>query len=480
MRLDDPQYLEATSLAPPSNSSRLQLYVGIVTKAYSVLLLLLFGLLPLATIIYLNLFQTPLLLFEDHGFHELAIGVATLEGAFVAYVTWRCYQYSGEPFLRWLTLGFLGFTLIYLPHGVFTGMAHQHMVLFLLYGPASRILMAVFFFAGLLSYGQPAELTERRAHAAYWWRWAAIFILIDLAVGALALSPIGGHPAVRLSMEIGSLCISLLGIAVVFARRIKSPLMTIFFTMSLAYFAQSSLAFVLAKPWNHMWWLGHAIFAAGFFILSYGVVTAFFTTRAFSTILRQEELMNQLRTTNARAEHALMELRKAHEALEHQAATDPLTGAANRREFLARTGIEIARSVRTGEPLSILALDLDHFKHTNDRFGHHAGDALLMMLVDQMKTILRPGDLIGRFGGDEFLIALPGTTRDAATVIGERCRSQLEENVKIAQEPGATVSMCIGVAEFGLDGNTLEACLKIADERMYRAKVAGRNRVVAF
>ncbi|PUA16494.1 diguanylate cyclase [Glaciimonas sp. PCH181] len=479
MRPDDLQYPEIAALGPQADTNRAQILVGFITRAYSMLLLVLFGLLPLSLIIYVQAFQDPLLLFEDHSFHKFAIGIATLEGAFVSYVTWRCYQYSGEPFLRWLTLGFLGFTLTYLPHGLFTGMAHHHIWLFLLYGPASRILMATFFFAGLLSYGQPAELIDRRASARYWWNWVGIFILMDVVIALIALSPLGSHPWVRLSMEIGALGISLLGAILVFARRIHSPLMTIFFTLSLVYFAQSSLAFVLAKPWNHEWWLAHGIFAGGFLVLSYGVVTAFFTTRAFSTVLRQEELVNQLRTTNARAENALMELRDAHQALAHQAATDPLTGAANRREFLSRIEIEIARSIRTGDPLSFLALDLDHFKHTNDRFGHQAGDTILTMLVVQMKIILRPSDMIGRFGGDEFIIALPSTTRDEAIIIGERCRSQFEDNVKIVQEPGAKVSMCIGVAEFGRDGNTLEACLKVADERLYRAKVEGRNRVIA-
>lgn len=480
MRPDDLQYPEIAALGSHADTNRLQLCIGVITKAYSMLLLILFGLLPLSIILYLKVFQDPLLLFEDHRFHELAIGVATLEGAFVSYVTLRCYQYSGEPFLRWLTLGFLGFTMTYLPHGLFTGMAHHHMWLFLLYGPASRVLMVTFFLAGLLSYGQPAEITERRSLANYWWNWIGIFILIDGAIAVIALSPVGSYPWFRLSMEIGALCISLLSVVLVFARRIHSPLMTIFFTLSLVYFAQSSLAFVLAKPWSHMWWLAHGIFAGGFFVLSYGVVTAFFTTRAFSTVLRQEELVNQLRTTNALAENALMELRDAHQALAHQAATDPLTGAANRREFLTRIEIEITRSARTGEPLSVLALDLDHFKHTNDRFGHQAGDTILMMLVVQMKMILRPSDMIGRFGGDEFIIALPSTTRDEAVIIGERCRRQFEDNVKIVQEPGAKVSMCIGVAEFGIDGDTLETCLKVADERLYRAKVEGRNRVVAF
>ncbi|MFC5474868.1 GGDEF domain-containing protein [Paraherbaspirillum soli] len=480
MLLDSTQYFDRPSVVPPPDTGRIQRTIRVITQVYSTFLLVLFGLLPLAAIAYLSAFQSPALLFEEHPFHELVIWVATLEGLFVSYVTWRCYKHSGEPFLRWLTLGFLGFTLIYLPHGLFTGMAHEHMWLFLLYGPASRLFMGVCFFVGLLSYGAAVDPAGQRGRVAYWGGWLAVVGLIIVAVGVIALSPLGAHPAVRLSMEIASLVIALLGIVVVFARGIRSPLMTTFFTLSLAFFAQSSIAFVLGKPWNHMWWLAHVIFASGFFLLSYGVVSAYLTTRAFSTVLSQEELMAQLRMSNARTESALAELRATHEQLEHQAATDWLTGAANRRDFLARTDVEISRAARTGAPLSLLALDLDHFKHINDRYGHQAGDDLLKKFVSQMTTILRPSDIIGRFGGDEFVIALPDTTREVAANIGERCRIQLENNVKIVQDPRVKFGMCIGVAEFGLDGNTLEQCLSIADERLYRAKEAGRNQVVAM
>src|ERR1700694_6090034 len=107
------------------------------TQAYAGFLLIAFALMPAQVIAYLYFLQDPTLRFEDHLFHEIAIAVATLEGLFVTYVTWRCYQASGEKLLRWMTCGFLGFVLIYALHGAFTGMAHQNIWLFLLYGPAS-------------------------------------------------------------------------------------------------------------------------------------------------------------------------------------------------------------------------------------------------------------------------------------------------------------------------------------------------------
>ncbi|MFP3434809.1 GGDEF domain-containing protein, partial [Paraburkholderia sp. SIMBA_061] len=92
----------------------------------------------------------------------------------------------------------------------------------------------------------------------------------------------------------------------------------------------SSLAFLLGSPWNHMWWLAHVIFASGFFLLSYGVAQAFLTTRSFATIYSHEELTARLAEAMASTESALQELQRTNQKLEHLAATDPLTGAANR------------------------------------------------------------------------------------------------------------------------------------------------------
>ncbi|RWA53023.1 hypothetical protein AU476_15305 [Cupriavidus sp. UYMSc13B] len=132
-----------------------------VTKAYSSCLIVVFALLPACLIAYLLYFQDPSLKFENHPFHEIAIAAATIEGLLITYVTSRCYQSSGEPLLRWLTLGFLGFVLIYALYGAFTGMAHHNIWLFLLYGPASRLVMAVLLFVGLLSFDKNLTTSKK-------------------------------------------------------------------------------------------------------------------------------------------------------------------------------------------------------------------------------------------------------------------------------------------------------------------------------
>jgi signal transduction histidine kinase len=299
----------------------------LVTKIYSHLLFITFALIPLSGIAYLFLFQNPPMRFENHGFHEIAISVAILESAFISYVTWQCYRQSGEPFLRWLTLGFLGFTLVYAPHGIFTAYSHHNLWLFLLYGPASRLVMAGCFLRALFIYGKPPENEDIRARRAYWWRYAGVFLLIDVVVAGIASSPLAGAPPVRLSMEIGALCLSLLAILIMVMRRIRSPLMTIFYGLSLACFAQSSLAFVLTRAWTHLWWLAHAIFATGFFVLSYGVIKAFLSTRAFATVYSQEELMERALAANIRTQETLTNLQNAHIALAQKAEELTLSNA---------------------------------------------------------------------------------------------------------------------------------------------------------
>lgn len=448
-------------------------------KGYVQLLVIGYALVPSVAIAYLYFFQNPALHFENHSFHELAIGIATLCSAFVTYVTWRCYSHSGEPFLRWLTLGFLGFTLIYAPHGIFTRLAHEHIWLFLLYGPISRLTMMICLFIALLVYGKPAETYQRRTSNLYWWSWIAGFLLLDGLIAGLALSPLAAHPQLRQGLEGGSICLAAAGIVILIARRIHSPLMTTFYVQSLAWFAQASLAFAMAMVWNHLWWLAHAIFAAGFFLLSYGVAQAFLTTRAFSTVYSHEEWTGQLEAAKERAEKALSKLQFANQELERLAATDPLTGAANRREFMARTHAELARANRTDSPLCVLALDLDHFKNVNDHYGHQVGDEVLKAFVNVVKSELRPSDVMGRMGGEEFMILLPEITLDAAQATAERLRQIIEKHVTIVKDDTVQVTTSIGVAQFGVDGTTQQECFNTADQRLYRAKQIGRNRVVA-
>jgi diguanylate cyclase (GGDEF)-like protein len=450
-----------------------------VIETYARLLLAGFALFPAALIGYLSFFQDPTLKFEHHAFHVVAIAVATLEGLFVAYVTWCCYRSSGEPLLRWMTLAFLGFTLIYMLHGAFTGMAHENIWLFLLYGPASRLVMAILLFVALLSYHRPPDAAERRMKARPWLKWTGLFLLADLAVAYVANSPIVAGPALRLSMEGGALAVSAVNVTVLLLRRIRSPLMVIF-AISVTEFALSSFGFILARPWNHMWWLAHAIFAAGFFLLSYGVVRAFLTTRSFSTIYSQEELTARLAEAMARTESALRDLRHTNETLERLAATDPLTGADNRRRFIEHVDAEIRRVRRGGGPFCVLALDLDNFKSVNDRYGHQAGDDVLKGFVQTCIAAIRPYDGVARVGGEEFMVLLPRSALDAALVIAERLRTAVASasfQSGVQRLTGITVS--IGISESGTDGDTIDDILRVADERLYNAKHQGRNLVIS-
>lgn len=452
--------------------------VRLIIKVYASLLLAGFAFIPAYLIGYLFFFQDPTLVFENHAFHIIAITAATLEGLFVTYVTWRCYQSSGEPLLRWMTLGFLGFVLIYALHGAFTGLAHHNIWLFLLYGPASRLVMAILLLAGILSYHRPPDAADQRMKPRPWLTWIGLFLLVDLAVAYIANSSIAGNLAVRLSLEGGALVFSTLNVAMLLLRRIRSQLMVIF-VISVTAFALSSLAFILARPWNHMWWLAHAIFAAGFFLLSYGVVQAFLSTRSFSTIYSQEELMVRLAEAMEYTENALLELQRTNQELGHLAATDPLTGADNRRRFMERVEAEIDRTKRGGAPFSVLALDLDNFKSINDRFGHQVGDDILKEFVQKCLDSIRPYDGVARVGGEEFMILLPQTSLEGAHVIAERLRTTVENTAFNSSFQRLTVvTVSIGISQSGRDGDTIEAILHIADQRLYHAKHQGRNRVV--
>jgi diguanylate cyclase (GGDEF)-like protein len=312
----------------------------------------------------------------------------------------------------------------------------------------------------------------------YWLTWTIIFLVVDVLVALLATSRFAGIAPLRL-MESAALILSVLNVAVLMLRRIRSPLMVIF-GISVTSFALSSLAFLLGSPWNHMWWLAHVIFASGFFLLSYGVVQAFLTTRSFATIYSHEELTARLAEAMTRTESALQELQRTNQKLEHLAATDPLTGAANRRHFIERVEAEVARARRDGVPFSLLALDLDNFKWVNDAYGHQVGDTVLQGFVQACLDAIRPYNGVARVGGEEFMVLLSRTSLDAALAIGERIRAATA-GTTFAGETGRKVSITvsIGISQFGSDGDTIDALLRTADQRLYHAKRHGRNRVTA-
>ncbi|MHC8411635.1 hypothetical protein ACYZTR_16245 [Pseudomonas sp. Hz4] len=140
-----------------------------------------------------------------------------------------------------MTLGFLGFVLIYALHGVFTGLAHHNIYLFLLYGPASRLVMSILLLVGMLSYHRPPDTADQRMRARPWLTWIGLFLLVDVAVAYVANSPIAGNLAVRLSMEGGALVLSTLTVTMLLLRRIRSPLMMIFGRNRVVFSIKTSL-----------------------------------------------------------------------------------------------------------------------------------------------------------------------------------------------------------------------------------------------
>lgn len=160
--------------------------------------------------------------------------------------------------------------------------------------------------------------------------------------------------------------------------------------------------------------------------------------------------------------------------LEHLATRDSLTNALTRRYMDEACARELERSRRTGQPLAFLMMDLDHFKAVNDTHGHQVGDRVLVEFVAKVQRQLRKTDLLGRFGGEEFALVLPGTALEPALTVAERIRKAC---IPRDGEVGCTVS--IGVTLSLPENDTLDKMLARADSALYQAKHSGRNRVVA-
>lgn len=162
------------------------------------------------------------------------------------------------------------------------------------------------------------------------------------------------------------------------------------------------------------------------------------------------------------------------------AETDPLTGLLNRGAFMRRLEAEMQRSRREGQALSVVLSDLDHFKRVNDVHGHQAGDEVLRQFGGLLESLSRPYDLQGRYGGEEFILCLPGADTRRGIVIAERIRERLEaEEIALPFGEGSIrISASFGVATLlSSDEDTLDSFIKRADEALYRAKAEGRNRV---
>jgi two-component system, cell cycle response regulator len=191
-----------------------------------------------------------------------------------------------------------------------------------------------------------------------------------------------------------------------------------------------------------------------------------FLTKPFN----QEELKYRIRIGERiiNLERRIMEL----------ANTDPLTDLLNRRAFMERMGPEMSRTQRDKKPLSLILTDIDHFKSVNDTHGHQAGDLVLQRFADQLTTSARPYDFVGRYGGEEFVICLPGADGQQAGSVAERMRRQIEDMEIMLPDDSRSIRITasFGTASYsGESGNDIDLLIKRADDALYLAKNKGRN-----
>jgi two-component system, cell cycle response regulator len=168
----------------------------------------------------------------------------------------------------------------------------------------------------------------------------------------------------------------------------------------------------------------------------------------------------------------------AHDRLQRLAALDPLTGVYNRRFGLGRLREEFIRAVRANTPVGVLMFDIDHFKDVNDTYGHVIGDRILRSICSIARSSLREGDVLFRYGGEEFVAVLPAAASDDLRFLGSRLRRAIEDSSIEDGDKTVRVTVSIGGAAYPSQNvESEEMLVRLADEAMYRAKDAGRNRV---
>lgn len=211
-----------------------------------------------------------------------------------------------------------------------------------------------------------------------------------------------------------------------------------------------------------------------------GEVTLAFRKMAASLQQYTSNLEAMVKRRTHELESVTAQLKKSNEELDLLSRTDRLTQVRNRYDLLESLQIEGHRSKRTGRPCGVVMLDLDHFKEVNDRYGHHAGDDVLKAVTENISTKLRSQDILGRWGGEEFLILLPGNNLHEATQAAEKIRETIEAMSVQLEEATISVTISQGVAVYLPDQPTdIENCVKHADLALYKAKQLGRNTVVA-
>lgn len=203
-----------------------------------------------------------------------------------------------------------------------------------------------------------------------------------------------------------------------------------------------------------------------------------FTLNEHKRALKLQETRAKLHQNEQALQQHLLEINALQLQFSEQANRDPLTGLHNRRYLDTAMTRELQRCERDGVMLNVLLIDLDHFKHINDAHGHAAGDLVLRELAALLEQQTRRGDVVCRYGGEEFLLLLPRITPQAAWKRAEQYRLALQNSAIPWDDDTIHTTLSAGIACFPQHGRTMESLIQAADQALYRAKASGRNRVL--
>jgi two-component system cell cycle response regulator len=197
-------------------------------------------------------------------------------------------------------------------------------------------------------------------------------------------------------------------------------------------------------------------------------------------LLTRVKSLLRIRRLHEDLEQKILELERAKLQLQQLAVTDGLTGLYNYQYFKHKIQIEVSRSQRHGLPVSLLMMDIDFFKMYNDHFGHPLGDRILRRFSNLLFEHVRQIDILSRYGGEEFALILPGTSKENAKIVAEKLRTLIEKSYFPLSEklPFGRVTMSVGVSCFPTDAKNEEELIHLADQALYSAKKEGRNRTV--
>lgn len=245
--------------------------------------------------------------------------------------------------------------------------------------------------------------------------------------------------------------------------------------------ATAAALYAIAGTMGVMWLMGVLGWeqAGLLLLLVFPAFLGYFAAQRLHLTLRRQYIALCEAEAGTRRLQAEVERRKLLEQeLQHQAITDPLTGLFNRRHFESQFNRELERARRQSTGLCLCMIDLDHFKQINDEHGHQTGDLVLQLVADFLRGSLRQTDVVGRIGGEEFIVLMPDTTLDDATAIVERVRTSLAQQVIRVEDKTVSVTGTFALTAVDAEKDNLSSALRKVDHALYEGKDQGRDRLV--